>query len=437
MRMNTRLGALLAALALAAAGPALAAKAKKPAPKKAAPAKAVAPAPEASSEIELAHRLTADKADPLRKLVDRFNAGSDRKIVLAERDWAEGALPAMMLVAPDDVGRFLDGKPRYRPVYQVMKEAGEPLQTLKPMGLMGSSPLDAKGNLLGLPIGLGTPIMFYNRDAFKKAGLDPEQPPKTWWDLQQALGKLYDAGFSCPYTSSYPEKVHVENVSAWHNEPVVAVGGKKEGPLVVNNMLMVKHVAMMSSWYKSRYLHIFGPRDEADAKFAMGECAVLTASSDRFPTLTRFAKFQVGASPLPYHDDIPGAPQNTLADGSVLWVGQGRKPADYKTIAKFLRFMLTPESQVEWQVNAGYLPLNQAGVLAASSDLLKSELIHIRTAVDQLIRKPATEASKASRYIDRADVRRILNEELDAVWAGTKPPKAALDAAVARSRSLN
>ncbi len=435
MRMNTRLGALLAALALAAAGPALAATAKKPVPKKPAPAKAAAPAPEASREIDLVHRLPADKADQLRKLVDRFNAGSEHKIVLAQRDWAEGALPALTLVAADDKARFLDGKPRYRPVHQVMKEAGEPLQTMKPMGLANPSLLDAKGNVLGLPIGLGTPIMFYNRDAFKKAGLDPEQPPKTWWDLQQALGKLYDAGFGCPYASSHPGKVHVENVSAWHNEPVAA-GAKREGPLVVNNMLMVKHLAMMSSWYKSRYLHIFGAGDEADAKFALGECAVLTTPSDRFPTLTRFAKFPVGVATLPYHDDIPGAPQNTLADGAVLWVAQGRKPAEYKTIAKFLRFMLTPESQVEWQINAGYLPLNRAGVLAASSDLLKSELIHIRTAVDQLIRKPPTEASKASGYADRADVRRILDEELDAVWRGTTPPKAALDSAVARSRNL-
>jgi sn-glycerol 3-phosphate transport system substrate-binding protein len=163
---------------------------------------------------------------------------------------------------------------------------------------------------------------------------------------------------------------------------------------------------------------------------------VLTAPSDRFPTLTRFAKFEVGAASLPYHDDIPGAPQNTLADGAVLWVAQGRKPAEYKTIARFVRFLLTPESQVAWQIDAGYLPLNRAGVLAASSELLKSELVHIRIAVDQLIRKPATPASKASRYADRADVRRILNEELDAMWAGSKPAKAALDSAVARSRNL-
>jgi sn-glycerol 3-phosphate transport system substrate-binding protein len=429
MRTSKRLSVLLTVLALAAAGPALAA-AKKPVPKKA------APAAEAGSDLELAHSLPPDKAEPLQRLVERFNAGAERKIVLAQRKWDEGALPALMLIPGEDEARFLAGKPRYKPVYLVMQETGEPLRTFKPSGLMNPSPLDAKGNVLGLPIGLATPILFYNRDAFRRAGLEPEQPPKTWFELQQALGKLYDSGVGCPYTSSYPERVHVANVSAWHNEPVAANGGKREGPLAVNNMLMVKHLAMMTSWHKSRYLHLFGERDEADAKFAMGECAVLTAPSDRYPTLMRFAKFDIGLAPLPYHEDIPGAPQNTLADGSVLWVAAGRKPAEYRTIARFLGFLLTPESQIEWQVNAGYLPLNRSGLLASSSELLKSDLLHVRTAVDQLLRKPVTESSRATRYAYRDDVQRILNEELDAMWRGAKPAKAALDSAVARSRSL-
>lgn len=430
MQTGRFLSAVLAAVALAAFGPAHAAATKKPAPKKATPA----PAAE-SSEIELAHRLGADKADQLRRLVERFNAGSERRIVLTERDWQSGVLPALMLLGGEDETKFLSGKPRYKPVHQLMREAGEPLQTLRPPAFMNPAPLDAGGKVLGLPIGLGTPILFYNRDAFRKVGLNADQAPRTWYELQQALAALYDGGIACPYTSSFPGRVHVENVSAWHNE-AVAGGGKGQGALAVNNMVMVKHLALMSSWYKSRYLQLFGSRDEADAKFAMGECAVLTAPSDRFPTFTRFAKFDVGMAPLPYHEDIPGAPQNTLADGEVLWVAAGRKPAEYKTIARFLSFLLTPESQVEWQVNAGYLPLNRAGLLAASSELLKSDLVNVRTAIDQLTRKPVTPASSASRYAHRSDVRRIVQEELDAVWSGAKPAKAALDSAVARSRSL-
>ena len=52
------------------------------------------------------------------------------------------------------------------------------------------------------------------------------------------------------------------------------------------------------------------------------------------------AKFDVGMASLPYHDDIPGAPQNTLADGPALWVAAGKKPEEYKVIAKFVSFLL-------------------------------------------------------------------------------------------------
>ena len=443
MKMIQALTAFIVAATFLGTGTAQAAAPKKPAATKKAPAKPAAakpaPAPDVpAAEIELVHQLGIDKGEQLKHLVERFNATSGQKIVVSERDWQQGDLPHMMILAEDGEAQFLAGKPRYKPLYQLMKETGEPLQTFKERpGVMSPAPLDASGQIIGLPVGLATPIMYYNRDAFKKAGLDPSQPPKTWWDLQQALGKLYDAGTACPYTTSYPAWVHVENTSAWHNEPVAATSGKREGPLLINNMLMVKHLAMMTSWHKSRYLHIFGQRDEAEAKFAIGECAVLTAPSSSFPTLTRFAKFDIGVARLPYHDDIPGAPQNTLADGPTLWVAADKNRDDYKTIAKFVRFLLTPESQLEWQRNAGYLPLNRTALLASSSELLGSDLVNVRVAVEQLVSKPATGSSRATRFAHRGDVRQIVNEELSDMWANRKPAKAALDAAVARSRDLN
>lgn len=404
--------------------------AAKPAAKPAKPAAAPA------AEIELVHTLAPEGEAQLTRLVERFNQGTDGRIVLARREWDAGAMPAMMILDETAEERLLQGKPRYRALFEVMSAAGERLETLKPPAVMNPAPLNSAGKLLALPVGLSTPVMFYNRDAFRKVGLDAENAPKTWFELQEALGKLVDAGVSCPYTSSYPAWIHVENISAWHNVPVAGGTPKKEGPLAINGMVQVKHLSMMSSWYKSRYLHIFGHGREADARFASGECAVLTSASGSFPALARDAKFEVGVAPLPYHDDIPGAPQNTLADGPSLWIAAGRTPAEYKTIARFVSFLLTPESQVELQRHAGSLPLNRSGLLASSSDLLKSEMAHIRVAVATLTNKPATPASSASRYAHRADVRAIVGEELDALWGNRKPAKQVLDEAVARSRML-
>ena len=129
-------------------------------------------------------------------------------------------------------------------------------------------------------------------------------------------------------------------------------------------------------------------------------------------------------------------PLGLRLDGSTLWVAAGKKADEYRLVAKFVDFLLTPESQVEWQRYGGYLPLNRAGLLASSSELLKSDLVNVRTAIAELTHKPVTSSSRASRYAERADVRRILDEELENLWAGRKPAKAALDDAAARSRAL-
>jgi sn-glycerol 3-phosphate transport system substrate-binding protein len=231
--------------------------------------------------------------------------------------------------------------------------------------------------------------------------------------------------------------IHVENVAAWHNEPFALAGAKGEGPLAINGLLEVKHLAMMVSWHKSRYLHVFGRGDQGDHKFAAGQCAVLTSDSSAFPQLAAVAKFDIGVATLPYHDDIRGAPQNTLADGPNLWVAAGRKPAEYAAAARFVAFLLTPEIQIEIQRRTGALPLNRAGVFAAAgSSLLANELPHIRVALQQLSYKPVTAASRRMRLADRPEVRDILAEELEALWADRKPAKEALDSAVSRSRAI-
>ena len=398
-------------------------KTKKPAAESA----AAAPA-----ELELVHELGPIKGAELTRIVDRFNAEypSDR-IRVIDRKWDEGNLPALMILAEDSQARLLASKARFKSLDAVMKDAKVPLQTLRPPPTMSLAPLDVSGRLVALPIDLGTPILYFNKDAFSRAGIDASAPPATWFDLQTALGKLYDAGYGCPYTTTQPGWVHVENTSAWHNQAVATNSGKREA-LSVNNLIQVKHLAMMKSWVTSRYMHVFGDGTEAETQFAAGNCAVLTASSNAYPSLRQTAAFEIGVAPLPHHDDIRGAPQNTLASGPSMWVGGGKSPAQYRTAARFVSFLLSPQTQVDLQVRLGSLPLDRAGLLASGSELLKSDLVHVTTAIAQLTNKPATLASRATRIINEGAVRRVLNEELDNLWSDRKPAKGALDSAVTR-----
>lgn len=436
MRPSRCLAVLMLALAVTVAAPAVFAASGKGRPAHKTSHKAVAKAP-AATEIVLAHQLGEAQGAELEKLVARFNATNPPLPVRVDAapfdlQHHQGALPNLVILGEADEASWLDGKPRYVPLSVLMRQAGEKLETLKPPPMMSPDALDSHGRLAGLPVGLSTPVMFYNKAAFAKAGVDPNVPPRTWWDLQDVLGKLRDAGYACPYTTTRPAWVHIENLSAWHNEPVVTRQGRRE-VLSINGLVQVKHLAMMSSWVKSLYMRVYDSDDEALQHFAHGDCAVLTAGQQVAPALGRSASFDIGVSAMPYHDDVRGAPQNTLADGAVMWATAGKSRLENKAAAKFVSFLLTPQTQVEWQRELGYLPLNRAGLFAATgSGLLKDDLQAVRVAIAQLTNKPATKASSASSFTERRDVQAAMNDELKSLWSGAKPAKQVLDEAVAR-----
>lgn len=125
---------------------------------------------DAGLQIQLFHRLPESKAVALQELVERFNAQEkNARVVLSDADWRSAA-PHMLILEGEDEEAFVSGKPRYKALHALMKDAGVPLQTLRPPAMMTRTPVNAKGQLLALPVGLSTPVLFLNREALRKAG---------------------------------------------------------------------------------------------------------------------------------------------------------------------------------------------------------------------------------------------------------------------------
>ena len=379
--------------------------------------------------IDLSHHLDEVQAERLEPLVERFNKqNSGVQVTLVRR--AEGDAPRQInLVTRDEYARFMASKASFKPLHQVMREAKVSLDASKLAPELRDSLVDSKGQLFALPVAFSTPVLYINKDAFRKAGLDPEAPPKTWADTQDAAGKLVAAGSACPYTTSWPAWILIDNISAWNGAEV----NDSKGNLAFNGLLQIKHVAMMASWYKSNYFTYFGRRDEADRRFANGDCGMLTSSSSLFATLSGNAGFEVGVSSLPYHDDVRGAPQNTLADGASLWIAGSLKREETQAVAKFINYVLGPEVQIGLTLAGGFLPMTSVARTAAGSQLKKTDLDGLQVAYDQLKGKMATPTVRVSQM---EVVRRIVEEELESVWANRKPAKEALDNAVQRGNSV-
>ncbi|MGH8705247.1 MAG: extracellular solute-binding protein, partial [Burkholderiales bacterium] len=247
----------------------------------------------AQTEIHFWHAMGGALGGALDSLVQRFNDSQKEYWVVAAHkgsyeDTMIGALAAQRggngphLVQVYEVGtaHMMAARSAFRPLWQVAGENGERIEAKSFLPAVASYFSDDGGRLVALPFNVSTPILFYNKDAFRKAKLDPERPPRTWYEMPKAMGELSDAGFDCVYTTVWPSWVQIENMSTWHNQDFATrengLGGL-DAKLIFNTHLMVRHVSMLSSWARSRYFTYSGPRIEGERRFSRGECAMLTA----------------------------------------------------------------------------------------------------------------------------------------------------------------
>ncbi len=390
-----------------------------------------------AEELTLRHSLQGKALDTLSSLVVKFNGeqkGGKDKIVLEDAAGVtdKHQLPGMALLNPDERQQFFDTLPRFKPIYQVMQEGGVRLDSRQFYPQLAEAVGDLSGRMQGLPIAMDVPVLLYNKDAFVKAGLNPDKPPKTWWEVQNAAGSLYDAGFRCPLTTSHFAWVHLENVANQNGEPMLEKVGKSER-VHLNQLINVKHIALLSSWYKSEYFHYYGPGREGDEKFASGECAMLTSGSSVANDL-QASKFAVGVADLPYYDDERDSkPANVLPDGAALWALPGRSKAQYRLAARFVGFLMRPDVQREWVQGTGFLPMTKASTEALRAAGAAPAVL---AAVDKRLTMPSKRLERLEIGSGRSRVREILDEEIAFVWKNVKPAKEALDTAMARADSV-
>ena len=274
--------------------------------------------------------------------------------------------------------------------------------------------------------------------ASKGVGVDTDRPPATWPEVALAAAKLKANGHACPFTTSWQSWTQLESFSTWHN---VEFATKRNGfngldsRLAFNTPLHVRHIENLANMAKQGLFVYKGRGNLADATFVSGECAMATASSGLYGNVKRNAKFEFGLSTLPYYPDVTGAPQNTVIGGASLWVMAGKKAEEYKAVAAFFEYLSKPDVQAKSHQLTGYLPITKAAFqLTEKSGFYKANP-GTDVAVNQMIRK-TTDKSRGIRLGNFLQIRTIIDEELEQVWAGKKAPKEGLDIAVQRGNQL-
>ena len=267
--------------------------------------------------------MSGVRGTEFQRLVARFNASQKQFRVVATYKGAhdEAVLEAFTarhtrraphLVQASELGAafVLEEKDLARPLWQVAADSGAALNVEPALG--GAEELvDAQGRLLALPIGRSTPVLYWNRDAFRIAMLDPAKPPATWYEM------VRDPGGAGAVGQRLRANHCVAGVGDAREHGGVAQPGVRHRPAGVQQppcgALGVDARDVAGSRATS-------PRPRAATKRKAGSrtanAQLLVASSGSYADLRSRAKFDLGIAQFPYYDDFDSAPLNTLSSGT-------------------------------------------------------------------------------------------------------------------------
>lgn len=408
----------------------------------------------AQTEIQWWHAMGGELGAKLEEITKGFNDSQDEYTVVpsykgtypetmtaAIAAFRAQQQPAIVQVFEVGTGTMMAAEGAIVPVHQLMADQGAAFDPQAYLPAVVGYYTDTNGNMLSLPFNSSTPIVYYNKTVFEKAGLDPDTPPKTWAELEEFSDKIIGSGAAtCGFTTQWISWIQTENLSAWHNQPI---GTKQNGfggtdaRLTLNGPVQVKHWENLKRLSDEGIFKYGGPvgGDNAAPMFYAQDCAMYMASSaSRAGVIANAKDFELGFGMLPYYDDVEGAPQNSIIGGASLWVLSGRPAEEYAGVAKFFEYLSSPEVQADWASFSGYLPITQAAMDEMTQ--FYADNPGADTGIKQITLNEPTENSKGLRFGNYVQIRGIIDEEFEQLLSGSKDAQGALDAVVERGNAL-
>ncbi|WP_274364003.1 ABC transporter substrate-binding protein [Paenibacillus thermotolerans] len=287
--------------------------------------------------------------------------------------------------------------------------------------------------LYSMPFNTSNPILYYNKDMFKAAGLDPENPPKTYEEVAAAAKALtqdgrYGASFAIYgwFMEQFHANAGVDYLNNGNGRTALATESLVGGDVGVKTM----------EWWKGMIddgtmLNLGRKTADTKTAFAAGQVGMILDSTAGLRGIVDAVggKFEVGTGFLPKPADAQEG--GVIVGGASLWVMNNRPEAEQKGAWEFMKFLAAPEQQAYWHVNTGYFPITKA---AYDQELVKQnfeQFPQFQTAVDQLHATRLTTATQGAVMGVFPEARQIVETAMEEAINGAKSPKDALGAAAA------
>jgi sn-glycerol 3-phosphate transport system substrate-binding protein len=338
--------------------------------------------------------------------------------------------PAIIQVYEVGTATMMSAKGAIKPVFELMKETNQKFDPKAYIPTITSYYSTAKGEMLSMPFNSSTAVMYYNKDAFRKAGLDPEKPPVTWPEFFEIAKKLKASGMEGGFSTNWISWIQLENFSAWHNQPFGTKSNGFEGldtQLVFNTPLTVKHFETIYQLSKDKVFIYGGRENKANPLFVSGQVGMHFESIGGYGNMKANCKFDFGVARLPYYPDVAGAPQNSIIGGASLWVFNGKSKAENTAVAEFFSFLSLPETQAMWHQNTGYLPITTAAYELSKTQGFYNANPGPEVAIKQLLNKAPTQNTMGIRFGNFNIIREIEDQTWEDILGDKISVKDGLD----------
>jgi sn-glycerol 3-phosphate transport system substrate-binding protein len=296
---------------------------------------------------------------------------------------------------------------------------------------------DSDDKMIGMPFNSSSPIMYYNVQALEAAGVTP---PKTYEEFETVTAPaLAEAGY-IPMAQSHSPWIWVENFMSRHDLPFATNDNGYTGldtQILVNSPELKMHWNKVKEWRDAGFYEWYGAAWNDNQKpFEEGKVAIWMGSSGSFGGLSKLdLPFDFSATVLPYWESVTTEPKQTFIGGAALFAMSGKSDAENAATAAFFQYLTSPETQVMWHKETGYVPVTTAAYEMAKAEGYYDDLPAAEVGIEQLS-LPAGEHTKGYRMGFYVQIRDVMNREFGRILAGDTSVDDAFTAIEADSNEL-
>jgi sn-glycerol 3-phosphate transport system substrate-binding protein len=411
-------------------------------------------------EISLWHSEIASNLDTIETLVRRYNSEqSEVKVKLAYQGLDEeemtklvaslrgGELPTIASLAEIHAQRLIDS------------DAIVPIQDFVDQEDYDLSDLDEKavryytldGKLWAMPYAGAVPMLYYDKNAFREVGLDPENPPKDLEELRQASEKMFQrdshgnvtrSGVAIDITGWYLDSTLEEHDDLYANNENGRAGRATEvlfnGPTGQAFFQwwndMVEEGLAINVGLNPTGADTFLTIGSGRAGMCFGSSAALRSVVDVLEGGLQGRQVEMGVANQP---GVPGGTGLPGLYGRAMWVFKSRPKEEQEAAWKFIKWLMEPEQQAEWYAGSGYLPINVKAFDMPAAKEIEAKYPQFKTAAQLYLAAPATTAHLGPLLGPFNEIRiDIVRRAIEEMLVGDKDPVAALDDAAKEANEL-